>query len=97
MKMKNKGVNNIRLGVFIITGLVILVVSLYLIGRNQHLFGSSFPLKVKFRNVEGLMPGNNVRFAGIQCGTVKDIEIINDTTIEVEYAHQQRNQFVHPG
>lgn len=81
--MKNKGVNNIRLGVFIITGLVILVVSLYLIGRNQHLFGSSFPLKAKFRNVEGLMPGNNVRFAGIQCGTVKDIEIINDTTIEV--------------
>ena len=81
--MENKAGNNIRLGIFIISGLVIVVVSLYLIGQNQHLFGSSFPLKARFSNVDGLMPGNNVRFSGIQCGTVKDITIINDSTIEV--------------
>ncbi len=81
--MKKNTVNNIRLGIFMIAGMLILVVSLYLIGQNQHFFGSNYSLKARFRNVAGLMPGNNVRFSGIQCGTVKDIEIINDTTIEV--------------
>lgn len=81
--MRKNAINNIRLGIFIIAGVIIIVVSLYLIGQNQNFFGSNFSLKVRFRNVGGLMPGNNVRFSGIQCGTVKDIEIIDDTTIEV--------------
>lgn len=81
--MKKNTTNNIRLGIFIIAGLLILVVSLYMIGENQNFFGSNFLVKARFRDVNGLMPGNNVRFSGIQCGTVKDIEIINDTTIEV--------------
>lgn len=81
--MKKNVLNDIRLGIFIISGLLILVVSLYLIGRNRNFFGSNFMLKARFGDVSGLMPGNNVRFSGIQCGTVEDIEIVNDTTIEV--------------
>lgn len=81
--MEKRNINNAKLGVFVIIGIVLLVVSLYLIGKNQNLFGARFLLKARFNNVNGLMPGNNVRFSGIQCGTVRDIEIINDTTIEV--------------
>jgi phospholipid/cholesterol/gamma-HCH transport system substrate-binding protein len=33
--------------------------------------------------VAGLRVGNNVRYAGIEVGTVKTIAIINDTTVEV--------------
>lgn len=83
MTMKKQAVNNAKLGVFVIAGLLVLVVSLYVIGQNHNFFGSGFALKARFRDVNGLMPGSNVRFSGIQCGTVKDIEIINDTTIEV--------------
>lgn len=54
-----------------------------MIGRNKILFGSSYSLKAKFENVQGLIPGNNVRYSGIQAGTIKNIKIINDTTIEV--------------
>jgi len=75
--------NNIVLGMFVITGVILLVFALYMIGRNQSFFGSNYLLKARFKNVAGLMPGNNVRFSGIQCGTVKNIEIIDDTTIEV--------------
>lgn len=82
--MKKQAVNNVKLGIFILAGLLVLVISLYIIGQNQNFFGSGFLLKARFTNVNGLMPGNNVRFSGIQCGTVKDIEIINDTTIEIE-------------
>jgi phospholipid/cholesterol/gamma-HCH transport system substrate-binding protein len=47
------------------------------------MFGSNFVLKARFNNLNGLMEGNNVLFSGIQAGTVKSIEIVNDTTIEV--------------
>jgi phospholipid/cholesterol/gamma-HCH transport system substrate-binding protein len=56
---------------------------LYLIGKNENLFGSSFELKARFQNVQGLRSGNNIRYSGIQSGTVKKINILNDTTIEV--------------
>ena len=54
-----------------------------MIGKNRHLFGPSFILKAQFENVQGLVPGNNVRFSGIEIGTVKRINIITDTIIEV--------------
>lgn len=75
--------NNLKLGAFVIAGLLLLVITLYFIGRKHSMFGSSFYVKAKFKNVNGLMSGNNVRFAGIQAGTVKSIDIINDTLIEV--------------
>ena len=81
--MAKQGENNIKLGVFVLAGLIVVMVSFYMIGNNTSMFGSSFVLKARFNNLSGLMEGNNVLFSGIQAGTVKSIEIINDTTIEV--------------
>ena len=81
--MAKQGENNIKLGVFVLAGLIVMMVSFYMIGNNTSMFGSSFKLKARFNNLNGLMEGNNVLFSGIQAGTVKSIEIINDTTIEV--------------
>lgn len=81
--MKNQLINNTKLGVFVISGLLFLILLLYMIGRNRSLFGSNYLLKTRFENVQGLIAGNNVRYAGIQAGTVKDLEILNDTTVEV--------------
>lgn len=74
---------NIRVGAFVLIGTILLIFSLYLIGAKQNLFGSTFELKSQFKNVNGLMPGNNVRFTGIDIGTVKSVEIINDSTVNV--------------
>jgi phospholipid/cholesterol/gamma-HCH transport system substrate-binding protein len=81
--MAKKTVNTIKLGTFILAGLFFLVLLLYMIGKNKNLFGPTFILKTRFENVQGLVPGNNVRFAGIEIGTVKRINIISDTIIEV--------------
>lgn len=81
--MAKKIVNSVRLGVFVLSGLAFLILLLFMIGRNKSLFGSTYLLKAKFENVQGLIPGNNVRYSGIQAGTVKSIKIVNDTTIEV--------------
>jgi len=74
---------NMRLGLMVLAGLVLLVSTLYVIGKNENLFGSHFALRARFRNINGLMKGNNIRFAGIQAGTVRDIWVLNDTSIEV--------------
>lgn len=81
--MANQGENNIRLGVFVLAGLFVLILSFYMIGKNHNLFGSDFKIRVRFSNLNGLAEGNNVLFSGIQAGTVKTIAMINDTTIEV--------------
>lgn len=81
--MKNRVVNNIKLGAFVSGGLLFLVILLYVIGANRSLFGATYLLKARFENVQGLVAGNNVRFSGIQAGTVKDIKILNDTAIDL--------------
>lgn len=82
--MANKKINLIKLGLFTVSGLAFLVLTLYLIGRNQQLFRSTIQVKVYFKNAGGVVPGNNVRYAGIQAGTVKSVKLINDTTIEFQ-------------
>jgi phospholipid/cholesterol/gamma-HCH transport system substrate-binding protein len=94
--MEEQTKNNIRLGLLVLAGLFLLILTLYGVGKNQNLFGSSFQLKARFSNISGLMKGNNIRFSGIQVGTVKNIEILNDTTIEVTMLIDKKVQpFIH--
>ena len=73
----------IKLGFFVTVGMLILMIGIYSIGNRQNLFTRNFQLSTHFRQVSGLQPGNNVRFSGINVGTVEDIIILNDSTIEV--------------
>lgn len=68
---------------FVILGLALFMITIYFIGSNKNLFGSTFHLKSQFKNVSGLKEGNNVRFSGINVGTVKDIEFISDSAVVV--------------
>jgi phospholipid/cholesterol/gamma-HCH transport system substrate-binding protein len=81
--MAKRIINNVKLGLFVLAGLLFLLLLLYMIGKNRNLFGDTYVLKARFENIQGLVVGNNVRFAGIQAGTVKKIKILNDTVIEV--------------
>ena len=94
--MAKHGINNVKLGAFALAGLLFLVLLLYMIGKNRSLFGATYILKARFENVQGLVPGNNVRFSGIEAGTVKRIKILNDTTIEVTMAIEKKNDDCDP-
>lgn len=74
---------NLRLGIFVIVGTTLLITALYIIGSKQNLFGSTFKISAQFNDVNGLMKGNNVRFAGINVGTVESVNIITDTSVNV--------------
>jgi phospholipid/cholesterol/gamma-HCH transport system substrate-binding protein len=82
--MKDTPSQKYKLGIFVIVSTIILVVALYFIGSKQNLFGKNFKIHAIFKDVNGLQPGNNVRFSGINVGTVKKIEMLNDTTIRVD-------------
>nr|WP_315187187.1 MlaD family protein [uncultured Flavobacterium sp.] len=74
----------IRLGLFVILGLLIFIIAVYFIGDKQKMFGKTNHLTAVFNNVNGLELGNNVRYSGINVGTVRGIEMINDTAIQVD-------------
>jgi phospholipid/cholesterol/gamma-HCH transport system substrate-binding protein len=82
-KARRKAIDNAKLGLFVLAGLLFMIFSLYMIGRNRNLFGATFTISAIFYNVNGLTPGNNVRFSGIDVGTVNSIDIESDSTIPV--------------
>src|ERR1043166_2806743 len=73
-----------KLGAFVITGLTLFIVTIYFVGKQKNLFGSTFHLRSQFKTVSGLKVGNNVRFSGINVGTVNDIELITDTSVMID-------------
>ena len=81
--MKKTAKEKLELGVFVIIGLLIFIVAIYFIGQRQNIFAKTFSISTNFNNVNGLINGNNVRYSGINVGTVKAITMINDSTINV--------------
>ena len=87
-------INNVKLGVFVLSSLLFLILLLYMIGKNQSLFGTYISIYARFENVQGLKEGNNVRFSGIDVGTVKHIYIINDSLLEVKMTIGNKVRYV---
>lgn len=81
--MAKTKLENLRLGIFVVLGTLLLLFAAYLVGNRQNMFGKTFDITATFKNASGLQNGNNVRFAGINVGTVKQIEMVNDTVIRV--------------
>ncbi|GAB5400556.1 MAG: hypothetical protein Aureis2KO_21410 [Aureisphaera sp.] len=82
--MKKKRSQIVKLGVFVVLGTLLLISALYFIGNRQHLFTKNIDIYAMFSNVNGLQVGNNVRYSGIDMGTVNAIQIKSDTLIMVK-------------
>ena len=74
----------VRLGLFVAGGFILFVIAIFLIGKQKNLFNPVFKLTTTFYSVSGLQIGSNVRFSGINVGTVDNIVIINDSTVRVD-------------
>ena len=82
--MKKDAGSTIKLGVFISLGVAVLILGIYFIGEKQQIFKKTFRVSGVFRDVAGLQEGNNVRFSGINVGTVDNIRIASDSSVRVE-------------
>lgn len=76
--------NTVRLGIFVTVAIALFTASVYYIGNRQNLFGAKYRISCYFNNVGGLQVGNNVRYAGINVGSVADIIFVNDSTLQVD-------------
>ncbi len=82
--MKTESINKFKLGLFVSIGILLLLGSIYFIGETKKMFSSTFRLHALFSDVKGLQVGNIVRFAGINVGTIDEIEILSDTQVRVD-------------
>lgn len=82
----------LRIGIFTIAGIVLLVAGIFFIGSKKNLFSDTFSVYGIFKNTGGLQVGNNVRFGGVDVGTVKTITVLSDTVIRVDLIVQTKMQ-----
>lgn len=83
---------NARTGFFVLIGIIIFLVAIFFIGSARNLFNANITLYAFFTNVEGLQRGNNVWLSGVKVGTVKDVEIANDTLVRVSLKVRESEQ-----
>jgi phospholipid/cholesterol/gamma-HCH transport system substrate-binding protein len=83
--MKEESINKVKLGSFILIGTLLLVLGLYYIGSQKNIFHRTITVSAGFNNVNGLVPGNNVRFNGINVGTVSRLRSVSDTLVMVDF------------
>jgi phospholipid/cholesterol/gamma-HCH transport system substrate-binding protein len=81
-----------KLGLFAIAALIIAVGGIYYIGKEKNKFGTVLHISAEFSSVSGLKPGSNVRLGGIDVGTVDDISLVTDTTVQVNMIIQKKVQ-----
>lgn len=81
--MEKETSNNLRLGIFVSTGIVCLILGLYFIGTNKNMFSKNIEIYTNFSDVSGLIVGNNVRYFGLDIGTVDDIKMVNESSVYV--------------
>jgi len=81
-----------KLGLFSIAALAIAVGAIYYIGKQKNKFGSVLHISAQFSSVSGLKMGSNVRLGGIDVGTVNGINLVTDTTVEVDMIVQRKVQ-----
>jgi len=81
--MSNKN-NNLKLGIFVVSGLFLLILGTYYMGKMQNMFQSNLAIYTDFQDVKGLKTGNSVRYMGINAGSVREIIILNDSIVRVE-------------
>ena len=73
----------IKVGIFVVVGTIVLIAALYFIGSRQQMFSKNIEIFGTFTNVNGLTLGNNVRYSGVNIGTVSKIQMIEEGKITV--------------
>jgi len=86
---------NLKLGTFVLGGLILFVVSVFFIGKESNIFNKTFVISAIFKNVEGLQKGDNVWLSGVKIGTVKSVDIFIEGKVVVNLSlRDKQNKFI---
>jgi len=86
----------IIVSIFICIALAILIVFVLTLGGQKKTFVRKIPVKVIFKDIEGLKEGNNVWFSGVKVGTVRSIDLKDNSVVEVTLTIEEKSEgFIH--
>lgn len=67
----------IKVGIFLVGGIVLFCVGLFLIGSRRQLFTRHFVVYTEFNNIDTLQTGAKVRVSGMDAGEITGIQVPN--------------------
>ena len=73
--MKRKDVPFLRIGLFVLVGFILFIVIIFYLGSKEKMFSSTTLVKARFATVSSLRRGAEIDMAGINIGSVKDIQL----------------------
>ena len=86
---------NIKLGAFVLTGLMLFGIALFFIGKENTFFNKTFTISAVFKNIEGLKEGDKVWLSGVKIGTVKHVQIVAEGKVIVALSlRDKQNEFI---
>jgi len=88
----------LKVGVFVFVAILIGSALVFTIGSQNNLFIAQTKYETLFRDVVGLRAGSPVRMAGMNVGTVTEIDIGNDGKIHVIFGvREDKTRFIREG
>ena len=80
MDNKKLTLRNLKVGLTVFLGLVVLFIFLFLVGSENNAFSSTYRLNIFLKNIQGLTKGSMVSLGGMKIGSVNGFEFkkVND-------------------
>jgi phospholipid/cholesterol/gamma-HCH transport system substrate-binding protein len=86
----------ITVGIFLALGLIIFMIAIFTLGGQQKSFDKSINVSAVFEDVSGLKKGNDVWFSGVKVGTIKSVDFIGTSKVDVKMrVDQSTQQYIH--
>src|SRR3954466_2972065 len=90
METKNK--RAVIVGIFIFVAILIFIIGVLTLGGQHSLLKSSTSVKAIFDEAGGLTPGNNIWYAGVKVGTIREIEFDSVGKVVVSMSIEDKNK-----
>ena len=74
MNNKELKIRNLKVGITVFIGMIILFIFLFLVGSERNTFTSTYRLNIFLSNIQGLTSGSLVSLGGMKIGSVDSFE-----------------------
>jgi len=93
---KSAFTQEIKVGIFVFSGLAFLIMAIFLLGDIENIFRRSTPYTAYFQNADGLLSGAKVELNGLKVGIVDKVALTpNENKIKVDISiENQYTQWV---
>jgi phospholipid/cholesterol/gamma-HCH transport system substrate-binding protein len=86
--------SELKIGALTIAAITVAAVLIFTLTGTRGFFWQRYSLKTRFTNVAGLATGSPVRIAGVEVGTVTDVQLIDDQVDVVFQVNEENRRLI---